>query len=114
VLLAADVEAVVADPAFRGTRYERLLAGLGPELRWHPGFGLAPDEFPAELRGPQVPVLAAHLAAVYGVDRIDAAVIGRAARSVVRSPREWAAFEQPLQQLKYLWHILVLIGRSAP
>jgi hypothetical protein len=57
---------------------------------------------------------AAHLAAVHATDRIHAALLGRAARSVVRNPAQWAAFGAPaevLQQLKYLWHhILVLPG----
>ena len=43
-------------------------------------------------------------------------MIGRAARSVVRDPAAWAAFgsaAEVLQQIKYLWHILVLRGESA-
>lgn len=114
ISLAADVEAVVADPSFRGTPTGDVLAGLASDLRWHPGFALAPAEFPAELRGPTAPLLAAHLAALYGTDLIDAALVGRAARAVVRSSVPWAAFGAPaevLQQLKYLWHILVLLGR---
>jgi hypothetical protein len=113
VLLGADVEAVVADPSFRGTPTGELLAGLAPRLEWHPGFALAPEAFPAELRGPQPPVLALELAQRYRVDWIDAAVLGRAAQSVVRAPEQWAAHADPLQQLKYLWHILVLLGQAA-
>ena len=111
--LRADVTAVVADPSFRGTPTGDLLASLAPSVRWHPGFVLAPGEFPAELRGPVAPRLAAHLARRYGVDLIDAALVGRAAGSVVRSPQEWASFgpaAEVLQQLKYVWHILVLRG----
>jgi hypothetical protein len=114
--LAADVTAVVADPSFAGTPTGDLLAGLAPDLRWHPGFGLAPDEFPAELRGPVAPRLAGFVAARYRTDRLNAAVVGRAARSVVRDPADWVAFGPPaevLQQLKYLWHILVLRGHPA-
>jgi hypothetical protein len=47
------------------------------------------------------------------VDLIDAALVGRAAGSVVRSAQEWASFgpaAEVLQQLKYVWHILVLRG----
>jgi len=113
VELSADVEAVVADPSFHGTPTGDLLAGLGLPLSWHPGFTLAPDEFPAALRGPVAPVLAGHLASRYGVQLIDAALIGRAAREVVREPARWTAFDVPLQQLKYLWHILVLRGQPA-
>jgi hypothetical protein len=111
--LRVDVTAVVADPSFIGTRTAQSLALLAPSLRWHAGFVLDPGDFPAELRGPVAPRLAAHLAAVYQTDHLDAATIGRAARSVVREPAAWAAFgevTEALQQIKYLWHILVLRG----
>jgi hypothetical protein len=111
--LAADVTAVVADPCFAGTPTGDLLARLAPGLRWHPGFVLPPDGFPAELRGPDAPRLAAHLAGRYRTGLLDAAVVGRAARCAVRDPAAWAAWGPPaevLQQLKYLWHILVLRG----
>lgn len=112
VLLGADVEAVVADPSFRGTPTEEILASLAPRLQWHPGFVLAPGEFPDELRGPEPPLLALELARRYGLDRIDAAALGRAAQSVVRTPGAWTAFAEPLQSIKRLWHILVLLGRA--
>jgi hypothetical protein len=110
--VSADVTAVVADPCFIGTDTAAHLASLATDLRWHPGFGLDAGEFPAALRGPVAPRLAAALAAAYGTDRVDAAVIGRAARE----PAAWSRFGAPaevLQQLKYLWHILVLLGRPA-
>jgi hypothetical protein len=50
------------------------------------------------------------------VDLIDAALVGQAAGSVVRSPQEWASFgpaAEVLQQLMYLWHILVLRGHPS-
>jgi len=112
--LAGDVTAVVADASFRGTRFEPLLARLAPALSWSPSFRLPSHAFPADLRGPSVPPLAALIARRYGTDFLDAQVIGRAARSVVRSPAEWADFETPLQLIKYLWHILVLRGECAP
>jgi hypothetical protein len=103
---------VIADPSFIGTAIAGHLASLATDLRWHPGFVLGPGEFPAGLRGPDAPRLAARLAAVYGTDRIDAELIGRAARE----PATWSGFGAPaevLQQLKYLWHILVLRGHPA-
>jgi hypothetical protein len=60
-----------------------------------------------------VPPLAAAIASRYGVALLDAEVIGRAARSVVRDPGAWSSFGYPaevLQLIKYLWHILVLRG----
>jgi hypothetical protein len=92
VTLTADVEAVVADPSFSGTPTAEHLARLGP-LSFHPGFELTPAEFPDHLRGPEAPALACSL----GVDVIDAAVVGRA--------------DTDPQLIKYLWHILVLLGR---
>jgi hypothetical protein len=111
--LARDVTAVVADASFRGTGFEPFLARLGGLLHWSPAFRLPPDQFPADLRGPAVPPLARFIAARYRTARLDAAVIGRVARSVVRTPAPWSSFGTPpevLQLIKYLWHILVLRG----
>jgi hypothetical protein len=96
--LAADVEAVVADPCFAGTPTAAHLAAVAP-LRYHPGFVLEAAAFPDDLRGPE----AAALARTLDADLIDAAVIGRAARA--------AGSAETRQLLKYLWHILVLRGR---
>jgi len=96
--LAADVEAVVADPSFAGTPTAAHLAAVAP-LRYHPGFVLPAAEFPADLRGPEAAALAREL----GPEQIDAAVIGHAARR--------ATSAEMRQLLKYLWHILVLRGR---
>jgi hypothetical protein len=104
VMLGADVTAVVADPSFRGTRFEPLLGSLGVPLRWSPGFVLEPAAFPDDLRGPEVPPVAAELAARYGRPLVDAELIGRAAREPGISAHR-------LQLLKYVWHILVLLGR---
>jgi hypothetical protein len=115
--LRRDVAAVVADPSLRDTPTGTALASLpqryGLALRWHSGFRLTAGQVPADLRGDVAPVLAAHLCARYDTDHLDAAVLGRAARSVVREPGAWATFgdkEQVLQELKYLWHILVITG----
>lgn len=103
VVLSEDVAAVVADPSFAGTRFEPLLRSLCGTLTWSPGFRLAPAGYPAELRGPEVPPLAAAVAARYGVAELTAEVVGRAAREPGAD----------LQLVKYLWHILVLRGRPA-
>jgi hypothetical protein len=111
--LPADVTAVVADASFRRTGFEPFLARLGSQLRWSPAFRLPAEQFPADLRGPAVPPLARFIASRYRTAELDAATIGRAARSVVRDPAFWSSFgTQPevLQLIKYLWHILVLRG----
>ncbi|GLY95101.1 DUF3626 domain-containing protein [Actinoplanes sp. NBRC 103695] len=112
--LAGAVQAVVADPSFAGTPTGALLSRLAPRLEYHPGFVLAPAEFPPDLRTETTPRLAAELASRFGVDRIHAEVVGRAAQAVVRDPASWSAFgpaAEVLQELKYVWHILVLRGR---
>jgi Protein of unknown function (DUF3626) len=113
LLLSRDVTAVVADASFRGTGFEPYLSRLGAPLSWSPSFRLPPEQFPADARGPSVPPLARFIAARYRAAHLDAYVIGRAARSVVRSPSSWSSFGTPaevLQLIKYLWHILVLSG----
>ncbi|MEV4640164.1 DUF3626 domain-containing protein [Actinoplanes sp. NPDC049548] len=106
--LAADVEAVVCDPAFSGTPTAAHLAAVAP-LEWHPGFVLEAAAFPGDLRGPD----AARLARVLDAEIIDAAVIGVATHRT----GHFSAFgtsAEVLQLLKYLWHILVLRGRPRP
>jgi hypothetical protein len=103
--LAADVTAVVADPSFAGTPVEAALARLAPRLTWHQGFALDAADFPADLRGPVTPPLAAAVAARYGVTALTAEVVGRAAA-------EFGSSAAARQLLKYLWHILVLRGHA--
>lgn len=111
-----DVEAIVADPSFRGTEIEAELLRLGAPLTWHAGFELGAHEVPAELRGPRIPPLARRVAGMFAADRVDAALIGRAAASLHREPaawQDWASAEETRQHLKQLWHVLVHLGRAA-
>ncbi|MFR9780997.1 DUF3626 domain-containing protein [Micromonospora sp. MS34] len=120
--LARDVEALVVDPSFRGTDVARILAGIadrnGFPLTWHAGFELPVDGVDAEFRGPAIPPLAARVHAEFARpgEPVDAALIGRAAASVVTEPERWAdrgPTEVTLQHLKQLWHILVWFGAPA-
>jgi hypothetical protein len=64
-----------------------------------------------------VPPLARFIADRYRAAHLDAYVIGRAARSVVRYPADWSASGTPaevLQLIKYLWHILILRAEPHP
>jgi Protein of unknown function (DUF3626) len=115
VRLAEDAELLVADASFAGTPTEgdldALAAEYGIDLAWHPGFVLGVDEIPAAPRGPLMPALARRLRERFGVDVVSAAVLGTAARSVVRDPSAWSDWASPadcLQQLKLLWHVLVI------
>lgn len=118
--LRTDAEALVLDPSFRSTRTGELLVttaarhGLG--VVWHAGFELAPDEYTDEFRGPEIPPLARAVAAEFGRERIDAALVGRAARAFREDRPRWARFgthEELLQYAKYLWHTLVRFGHAA-
>ena len=99
VELAADVEAVVLDPCFRGSAIEDQAGALGVAVEWHEGRRLtvgALAEHPA-FRGP----LAVEVGRRIAVDGLlDASVIGRAAQ---------AGHEDP-QDLKRVWHCVARFG----
>ncbi|MEU4564792.1 DUF3626 domain-containing protein [Actinoplanes sp. NPDC023936] len=104
--LRDDVTAIVADPSFRGTPTAAHLESLGIPLHWHAGYTLAVTDVPADLRGPEVPPLARRIAARHHRPVLDAELIGRAARAAAADPHQ-------LQLIKYLWHLLVLLGQPA-
>ncbi|MFG2057451.1 DUF3626 domain-containing protein [Micromonospora sp. NPDC048930] len=120
--LARDVEALVVDPSFRGTDVARILAGVadrhGFPLTWHGGFELPVDAIDPDFRGPAIPPLAARVHAEFARpgEPVHAALIGRAAASVVTEPERWAdrgPTSVTLQHLKQLWHVLVWFGTPA-
>jgi hypothetical protein len=133
IRLAAHVDAVVVDAAFRDTPAgERLAAAArrhGPRLEWHPGLILPLEDVPhdvpaapgAELyrwqafcAGGRAHRFAGHVVAERGAGPcLDAANIGAAAASVVREPerwRDWGAPDEVLVRLKDLWRLLVAHG----
>ena len=70
-------------------------------------------EVPSEFRGPAIPRLARRIA---GEGVLDAAVIGAAEASLRSQPeswRDWGSYEEALQHLKQLWHVLVHYGTPA-
>ena len=96
-----------------GGRPGAACARYGVALRWHAGFSLPVTCVSGTFRGPAMPRLARRIA---GDGVIDAAVIGRAAASVVREPglwRDWGPPPETLQQLKLLWHVPVHHGAPA-
>lgn len=97
--LAADVEAVVLDPSFRGSVIEDQARSLGVPVEWHEGRRLRVEtlaEHP-EFRGPRIVEVGRRVADA-GV--LDAATIGRAAH---------AGHEDP-QDLKKVWHCVARFG----
>ncbi|WP_431729642.1 DUF3626 domain-containing protein [Verrucosispora sp. TAA-831] len=119
VTLSRDVCELVVDPSFRGTATGVTLASAadryGFPLRWHAGFALPVDRVDAGFRGPAIPPLAARVHAEFAGpgEPVTAALIGRAAASVVTDPDRWAdrgSSADTLQHLKQLWHVLVRFG----
>jgi hypothetical protein len=113
--LANHVEILVADPAFRGTRtgtaLEQMCQRYRITLHWHMGFALSVDEVPSDFRGPAMPPLARRIAKR---ETIDASCIGEAAMELKRNPAAFAdrgSYEEVLQELKLLWHVLVKYGK---
>ncbi|MCO1657394.1 DUF3626 domain-containing protein [Pseudonocardia humida] len=100
VRLDRDVEAIVLDPAHRGTAVEAAAARLGCPVRWHPGFRLTVAELRRhpDYRGPQHTALEAELA-VDGV--LDPRILGAA----------WRSGRHDAQDLKRVWHLLARFGR---
>ena len=112
--LASDVACLVADGSFRptetGDRLVELSIGYGFDLHWTPGFFLSTADIPPDFRGPQMGPLAQHIASD---GLLDAVKIGAADRALKRNPEDWGAwgsFEETLQLLKQLWHVLATFG----
>jgi hypothetical protein len=115
--LANDVERLVVDPSFVGTPTGDALVALcdryAIHLGQHQGFALGPSDVPADVRGPRMVPLAHRIAGDSGV--VDAATLGCAAASLHHDPgswRSWGTYEETLQDLKQMWHVLVKAGRA--
>lgn len=114
--LAEDIEALVADPSFRGTEIEPLLRSIAERyqiaLYWHSGLCLDVEHVVRDFRGAGMPSLAQRLA----IDgNVTAYAIGVAAREVSRFPTRWRARghkTEVLSELKWLWHLLVRYGAA--
>ncbi|MDR6884995.1 DUF3626 domain-containing protein [Paenibacillus sp. GCM10023248] len=115
--LQTDVDMLVADPSFKtaptGRILEQLCFKYGITLYWHRGFAIRAEDVPADFRGPSMPSLARRIA-VNG--RVDASAIGAAALDLKSRPEAWldrGCYEDAVQELKYMWHILVRYGDAA-
>jgi hypothetical protein len=115
VRLDRDIEVLVADPAFAGTRIGQSLVELGDkygfDLQWHCGFRLNVRDVPDDFRGPAMPKIAERIAGRDG--SLDAAVVGKAAASLHHEPQqwsEWGGYFDVLRLFRQLWHVLVHFG----
>jgi hypothetical protein len=99
VRLDQDVEAVVLDSSFRGTRVQEAANGLGCPVEWHGGFRLGTAELARhpDYRGPRYVRLGIEIA-VGG--RLDPRIIGDAARTGRHDE----------QDLKRVWHYVARFG----
>jgi hypothetical protein len=99
VLLGRDVEALVLDPAYRGSAVESAARRLPCPLEWHPGFVLEVAELRRrpEYRGQEYVDLGAEIATG---GRLDPRVIGDAARA--------GRYDE--QALKRVWHYVARFG----
>ncbi|MGY6020112.1 DUF3626 domain-containing protein [Streptomyces spinosirectus] len=99
VLLAAHVEALVLDAAYRGTSVEAAARALPRPVEWHPGYRLSVPELlrHADYRGREYVELGA---AVAQDGMVDPRIIGDAARTGRHEP----------QDLKKVWHTLARFG----
>ncbi|WP_173042338.1 DUF3626 domain-containing protein [Phytohabitans flavus] len=97
--LAADVEALVLDPCYRGTPVEALAGELGCPVEWHGGFRLAIDELRRhpDYRGPEFVRLGEEIARG---GHLDPAIIGDASRT--------GLYDE--QSLKRVWHYVARFG----
>ena len=112
--LASDADALVADPSFRDTETGDALLELCKryDLKsyWHHGFRLAIQDVPRDFRGPTMPSLAQRVARS---GFVDASAIGTKVRELHENPAAWSdrgSFDEVLQELKLLWHVLVRYG----
>jgi hypothetical protein len=103
VRIDRDVEALVLDPAYRGTEVEEAARRLPCPVEWHPGYRLTVAELRRRpgFRGPRFVELGAAIA-VDGL--LDPRIIGDAVRSGRYDP----------QDLKKVWHCLARFGAPEP
>jgi hypothetical protein len=99
--LAADVEALVLDPCYRGTEVESAAGSLACPVEFHGGFTLTTGELRRHpgYRGPEFVALGEAIARD-GV--LDPAVIGAASRT--------GAYDE--QALKRVWHYVARFGSA--
>ena len=112
VELGRDVDALVADPSFKGTpvgaQLQRIASQYSVLLQWHAGSELSVDAVPQDFRGPRMPALARTVAPG---GMLTPALIGAAARRVAQGDAsELGQPDAVLQELKLLWHVLLRHG----
>lgn len=116
IRLQEDVAALVVDGSFQGQAIEihmrRLCEKYDIALEWHGGLQVNIHQIPSDFRGETVLKLGRRVAED---GHIHTALLGRLAKQLREKPTIWADLGTPdtlLQQIKYLWHILVRYGHA--
>ncbi|PWI76960.1 hypothetical protein PCL_04154 [Purpureocillium lilacinum] len=114
ICLDRDVEALIADGSFADGDTGQILKAIGERfgfpVRFNRGFQLPVESIPPDFRGPCMPSLAARVTTT----RVDARAIGTAAQGLFDNRDQWrdrGTYEEILQELKLLWHVLVKYGQ---
>lgn len=115
ISLKNHVDILVADPGFKDTEIGEIFNELCTEndikLFWHNGYAMSLGEVPRKFRGPIMPEIAKQ---VSSKGYLSTEMIGIAAQALKQNPDDWSKFgefPEVLQQLKYLWHVLVTFGK---
>jgi hypothetical protein len=115
--LRFDIERLIIDPSFDKTPTGETLAKISQKyeipIQYHCGFRLPVHAVPDNFRGPAMPRLARRISA-NGL--VDAAVIGAAEATLYCKPetwQDWGSYDEALQHLKQLWHVVVHYGSPA-
>ena len=98
LVVTEDVEALVLDPSFKGTRIEEAAVSLGCDLEWHDGFRLSVDHLVA-CRNYRDPAAANAIAEIADCAGVTPALL-------------WRARENTLdyQTAKWVWHCIARYG----
>ena len=80
----------------------------GFPIFWQPVLRMKPESIPAEFRGAEVPVFAAHIARAGWIDASD---VGRA--MISDNPARGRFHESRENLVKKLWHALAVFGEEA-
>ena len=115
ISLQNDVECLIADPSFIGTNIEKVFNDIceryNIKLHWHSGFALSLDEIPLDFRGAKMPELAKQITAK---SFLSTEAIGFATQELKNNSSKFShrgSSAEVLQELKYLWHVLVTFGK---
>ncbi|AYD48334.1 DUF3626 domain-containing protein [Arachidicoccus soli] len=116
VNLEKDADILVADSSFKMTQtgvvMNQLCKKYKIKMYWHPGFKLNITDIPSDFRGSSMPSLGSRIS---GSGQITAHRIGAAAADLKSHPQAWkdrGSYQECLQELKLLWHVLVKFGNS--